>query len=362
MRGEYLLALNAHPRIGSQTLKKMLAVFVTGENIWKANEKELRERLGDKIAKLAIEARKLTTPEKELEKLAKSDIGYITIYDKNYPQMLKEIHDAPVILYVKGQIDALNSVSIAIVGSRKYSEYGKRVCAELSSDCVKGGLTIISGLALGIDAFAHQTAVDQKGCTVGVLGCGLNQIYPVSNHNLGIKMLESGGAIISEFPPETPPLKQNFPARNRIIAGLSLGVLVIEAAEKSGALITAYQALEYNREVMAVPGNIDVESSIGTNKLIKEGASLVSGAKDIFEVLRLENKNLEKLIIEAPENCEEETIIELLKSGDKTVNEIVKETGINVVALSAALTTLEMKKLILNTAGRYHLNFRKSKK
>lgn len=352
----YLLALNAHPKIGSQTLKKIVSPFSDGKTVWHADQAELKSKIGEKFADLVVEARHLTEPEKEIDRLKSLDIGFITIYDKKYPKLLKEIYDCPVILYLKGNSEALNSFSIAVVGSRKYSDYGRNVCYRLSKDCSSNGLTIVSGLALGIDTFAHQAAVDVGRPTIGVLGCGLDQIYPTSNNALAKEILHFNGAIISEFPPGTPPFKQNFPARNRIIAGLSSGVLVIEAAENSGALITAYQALEYNREVFAVPGNIDSLSSAGTNKLLKEGAVLVTSSDDIFSALNLNNLSKTGDQIDGPEGKEEIKICEILSRGDRTIDEIIKESELNVVLLSSTLTMLEMKCLVENIgSGRYHL-------
>ncbi len=358
MQTKYLLALNAHEKIGSQTLKRALAPFGSNpEKLWNADESILRKSLDEKTANLVIEAKKQFNPEQETEKLQKFNIGYTTIYDKQYPALLKEAHDHPVILYIKGNIAALRMPSIAVVGSRKFTHYGQKVAYKLSKSCSEAGLCIISGLALGIDAVAHKAVLDASGVTVGVLGCGLDQIYPASNLNLGKEMLEKGGAIVSEFPPGTPPLKYNFPARNRIIAGLSLGTLVIEAAEQSGALITAYQALEYNREVFAVPGNIDSETSKGTNLLIQKGAKPVMKPEDIFEDLNIEIKKTEQKAKEIlPETEDEKKVLEILKKGEKNINDIVLESELNIIAVNTTLSIMEMKGLVDNIGGgRYML-------
>jgi DNA processing protein len=213
-------------------------------------------------------------------------------------------------------------------------------------------MSIVSGLALGIDASAHKAALDAGGVTIGVLGCGLDQIYPVSNYQLGKEMIEKGGAIISEFPIGTPPMKYNFPARNRIIAGLSVGTLVVEAAEQSGALITAYQSLEYNREVFAVPGDIDSIQSAGTNKLIQNGAKMVLSPEDIFNELNIEVKKSETKAKEMlPESEDEKKIVSILSAGEKLVDEIIVETKLNVIIVNTSLTTLEMKGIVENMGG-----------
>lgn len=300
------------------------------------------------------ESQKLFNPDAEIEKIKKLNIGYITIFDKEYPAQLMELPDAPVILYLKGNVEILKEPSLAVVGSRKFTPYGKMAAYKLSREAAEGGLVIISGLALGIDAVAHMAALDAKGKTVGVLGCGIDQIYPASNLGLAKKIIETGGAVVTELSPGTPPLKHNFPARNRIIAGLSLGTLVVEAAERSGALITAYEALEYNREVFAVPGNINSETSGGTNRLIQKGAKLVISTEDIFEELNIEFKKSQKMAKEIlPESKEEKIVLDLIAKKDLLVDNIIEESDLNVIEINTVLTMMEMKGIIENVGGRY---------
>ncbi len=352
MKEKYLLSLNAHPKIGGQTIKKVLTAFDEDvEKIWKASEEILRTRLGDKISSYVIEARKEYGSDDQVNLLQRLGIGYITMYDKQYPSLLKEVPDSPAVLYIKGNVEVLNMPSIAIVGSRKYSSYGRKVASDLTRECAAVGLSIVSGLALGIDAIVHKATLDVDGITVGVLGCGLDLIYPVSNQVLGMEIVEKGGALISEFPPGTPPYKQNFPARNRIIAGLSIGTLVVEAAERSGALITAYQALDYNREVFAVPGNIDAENSIGTNKLIKEGARVVTESRDIFNVLNINNLNAEKKSRQILPDTPEEKILYDILSEQKMIDRIIAESKLNIITVNTSLTMMEMKGIIENLGG-----------
>ena len=348
---KYLLALNAHEKIGSQTLKKVLAAFPNLEEVWRGSEASLASRLDPKIVSLIIDAKKLYDPDRELEKIIKNNIGYLTLTDRSYPPLLKEIYDAPVILYIQGNAEALKVNSLSVVGSRKYTIYGKRIVRELVKSCVNGGLSIVSGLALGIDGEAHRMALENNGVTVAVLGCGLDRIYPSSHQNLAYEIIEKSGAIVSEYSPGTPALQFNFPARNRIIAGLSLGTLVIEAGEKSGTLITAECALEYNREVFAVPGNINNDSSLGTNILIQKGAKLVLSAEDIFSELPIEAKRSHIRAKEMmPETEEEKIILEILKE-EKLVDAIVAESKMNIIALNGALTMMEMKGMVENVGG-----------
>ena len=350
------MALNCHQKIGGQTLKKILAAFDdNAEKAWQANEFELKRKLDQKIVELIIELRNNYDPDKEIEKLKRLNIGYITIFDKEYPAQLKELPDAPAILYIKGNIDILKTPSLAVVGSRKFTQYGKTVAYKLAKDVASAGLTVVSGLALGIDAVSHQSALDVGGKTIGVLGCGLDQIYPIANSNLAKQMIDSGNIIITELSPGTPPMKQNFPARNRIIAGLSMGTLVVEAAEESGSLITAFAALEYNREVFAVPGNINSETSVGANRLIQRGAKLVIDSKDIFDELNIEIKsNQQKAKELVPKTEEEEIILQLISRDGAIVDKIVQESGLNIVAVSTTLTMMEMKGMVENVGGVYH--------
>ncbi len=220
--------------------------------------------------------------------MSSQKIDKITIKDNNYPRLLKEIYDPPEQLYITGELKAKEKYPLAVVGTRKMSDYGKRVTVFLVKGLVKAGFTIISGLALGIDGLAHQTALDAGGRTIAVLGSGLDIIYPPEHKKLAADIIKSGGAVISEYPPGARPSRRTFPARNRIVAGLSLAVLVIEAPEKSGALITAKVALDQGREVLAVPGNIYNPNSIGCHKLIKMGAKAVTNPEDVFDALNLQ--------------------------------------------------------------------------
>jgi DNA processing protein len=230
---------------------------------------------------------------------------------------------------------------IAIVGTRRPSEYGKHTTYRLSYDLAKSGFTIVSGLAIGIDSIAHSAALDAGGKTIAVLGNGLDQIYPASNRNLGIDILKNGGAIISELEPQMPPLKHHFPARNRIISGLSEAVIITEADAKSGSLITANFALEQDRLVMAVPGNITSTKSAGPNNLIKSGAYLITDAVDALAILGYKNPNLAPKTVKA-DSEEEATIIELIKSGVCTTAEIIEKSKISADKVASVISLMEI--------------------
>jgi len=247
---KYWLAFNQITAIGPIRTQRLLDYFGQLKNAWQANKTELlKAGLEEKIVNELIKKRQEIEPENELKRLEKSASQIITLFDENYPKLLKEIYAPPPLLYYLGRLDLNNDFPLAVVGTRKISDYGRQITQQIVGELVDCGLTIVSGLALGIDATAHQAAVKLGGKTIAVLGSGIDQIYPASNHNLTRKIIESGGAIISEFPIGMPPLKHNFPQRNRVISGLSLGVLVTEAGEKSGALITTKYALDQNREI-----------------------------------------------------------------------------------------------------------------
>jgi len=274
----------------------------------------------------------------------------ISLQDKEYPAILKEIHDPPKELYINGEITNQDKVAVAIVGTRKFTQYGKQVAYDISGNLAKLGITIVSGLARGIDAFAHEAALESGGRTIAVLGSGLDResFFPSSNWSLSEKIAKQG-AVITEYSFGTRGTNFTFPQRNRIVSGLSLGVVVIEAPEESGALITASLALEQNREVFAVPGNIYEENSQGTNKLIKMGAKLVTGIEDILEELNLTHLlNEEKKINYKPENKEEEIVLSLLSIKPVHIDEIIKQSKMPASSINSTLMILELKRVVKN--------------
>src|SRR5256886_7884731 len=282
------IALNMPPGVGPRVTARLLEHFGSAEAIFDAPRRELALlRLTAETIESVANRELHERAEREIENVRKLDGDVIVLDDGVYPSLLRETYDPPVVLYVKGAwSECLDGPCVAIVGSRRCSTYGQNAALMLSRELAQRGVTIISGLARGIDAAAHRGALEAGGRTVGVMGTGLDQVYPRDHKKLVDEILANKGALISEFPLETPPAPQNFPYRNRVISGLSLGVVLVEAAENSGSLITARLAMEQNREVFAVPGSITSRNSFGTNYLIKgAGAKLVQQWQDVVAAL-----------------------------------------------------------------------------
>jgi len=290
---KYFNAFNLIGNIGPITFKKLLNHFNSLDIAWKSEINEFyKAGLNQSTVEQIRSKRPKINPDYEMERLEKEKIDLITIQDESYPKLLKEIYTPPAILYIRGNFKPSDKFSLGVVGTRRLSNYGEQITPIITSELSKSGITIVSGLAKGIDTIAHKTAIENNGRTIAVLGSGIdtNSIYPTINKYLAEKIIENG-AVISEFPINTKPLPQNFPQRNRIVSGLSLGILVIEAPEKSGAMITARNALEQNRDVFAIPGHILSNNSLGPNSLIKMGAKLVTKTSDILEELNINIKN-----------------------------------------------------------------------
>jgi DNA processing protein len=367
-RLEALVGLNLVPEIGSIRLNILLELFGTPQNLLNAPYEKLISVLGigEKIAH-NITSLKKEDVEKEFQLAQKHNLKIITQDDPEYPENLKKIYDPPIVLYIKGDLLAQDKLSIAIVGSRRASFYGLTAAEKFAYELANLGFTVVSGLAYGIDTQAHKGALRAKGRTLAVLGNGLANIYPAQNKELS-EQIAQNGAVISEFPVSTNPLKQNFPRRNRVISGLSLGVLVVEAARNSGALITADFALEQGREVFALPGKIDSGTSFGTNGLIKQGAKLVSHIEDIIEELNLgsiSNNALPKktdgikdglkedhLTIPEELTNEESVLYNTLSYQPLHLDDIVDRLGLNASCVLNTLLRLEIKKLICQLPGK----------
>lgn len=356
-------AFAAVGRFGPQSFRKLLARFPDLETAWHATREEIIESgIGEKQTNCFLDKREKISPELIFEELLKEKIEILTIQNDGYPPQLKEIPSAPPVLYFRGEKEILSNKSIAVVGSRKFTTYGERAAQSLCRDLVRYGLTITSGLALGIDAIAHRTVLEAEGKTIAVLATGIDDasIYPRDNFNLAKKILESGGVLITEYPPRTPSLKQNFPARNRIMAGLSIGTLIIEAAVSSGSLITADYALEFNREVLAIPGDIFSLQSIGTNDLIKKGAKLVQSASDILAELNLEGAGEQSHFpgaqkIYEPKTKEDKSIWDILSNEPLHVDIISKMTKLNPATVNSVLSVLEVEGAVKNIGGQNYI-------
>lgn len=351
---DILLALNNNPKIGAKTLQRILHHFKGNFfDLFNKNEADLVQLFGNVPGKAIHSSRNNLEIDKKI--FGRYQIEPIFIGDESYPQLLAEIYDPPAILYCRGDIELLKKPSIAIVGSRKHSYYAKAVLEKIIPVLSNSKIVIVSGLALGVDGLAHYLALESGGETIGILGSGTDKVYPSSNQLLGERMIKNNGLIISEFPPETPPLKQNFPLRNRIIAGMTLGTLVVEARKESGSLITAAFAIDAGREVFAVPGNIDSFASEGCNWLIKEGAKIVTSAEDILEEIGIDNIN-SNIASSKPENDEEKMIFEILQKEKSDIDKIFKTTKIDISALNSLLAMMEISgKVEKLSDGRYRL-------
>ena len=270
--------------LGSKRKQKLLESYKTPEKIYKLTKKELiaTNGVGEKIVENILKSKDEDYLKKYILYMQKHNIDIININDENYPKILKEIYDPPISLYIKGNKNILNNTSVAIIGCRQASQYGIKVAKYFGYNLAKNEVNVVSGLAKGIDSYAHIGSICANGKTIAVIGNGIDTIYPKENINIANKILEKGGTIISEYPLGTKPEKMNFPARNRIISGISKSVIVVEAKEKSGTLLTVDFALEQGRDVYVVPGNINSINSIGTNELLKQGAKIITCYKDII--------------------------------------------------------------------------------
>ncbi|MFA5355810.1 MAG: DNA-processing protein DprA [Candidatus Omnitrophota bacterium] len=350
-RFKALVGLNMSCDVGSARLKKLLEVFGTPENILKEPAERLSMvfGIGDKVAG-KVASLKEADIDAEIAFAEKSKLKIITIDDPAYPANLKYIPDPPILLYVKGELEEEDRLSIAIVGSRRASFYGLSCARKFAEDLSAGGFTIVSGLARGVDTASHQGALKAGGRTIAVIGSGFNHIYPPENKKLA-DQVSVHGAVISEFPMNTSPLAHNFPRRNRIISGLSLGVLVVEAARNSGALITVDCALEQGRDVFALPGKIDSGTSFGTNEIIKQGAKLVSCADDIIDEF-----GLPKVTPKAEGNTEvseeEAALYNLIQDEPLALDDIVERSGLDITKISGVLLNLQLRRLVKEVPGK----------
>jgi DNA processing protein len=359
------LALALTPGLGARTAGKLLREFGSPDAIFSASLTALEaQRLPAAVAQALHSRQPLSTAAKELAAAEAAGCRLLTWDEPAYPTRLREIYDPPPLLYVRGNIELLNRSSIAVVGSRRPTPYGNQIAEKLSKDLVDRGVVIVSGLARGIDASAHRGALaSANGLTIGVVGSGIDVVYPKENKKLFVE-IEKRGVIVSEFPLGTFPAPQNFPIRNRVIAGMTLGVVVVEGAQYSGSLITARLAMEFGREVFGVPGNINSLSSFGPNQLIKQGAKLVAGWADVVEELPtpiraelvpVESIPSEQRTLLAREGMAPgEKILYDLLTEDKArhVDELVEESGLTSSETLAALFDLEIKGVVRQLPGK----------
>jgi DNA processing protein len=341
---KYWVAFSAIPGIGRVRISRLEQCFGSLENAWKAPDGKLQQAgLDSRSVDALLSLRPRISLEAEMERLERHGVNALICEDPDYPSRLKEIYDYPPVLYVRGTLPAEDEPCLAIVGTRRPTVYGRQVTEEIVADLARSKITIVSGLARGIDSVAHRAALDAGGKTLAVFGSGLDIVYPGENAKLAQAIVEHG-ALVSEHPLGVKPKAENFPLRNRIMSGLGLGVLVVEAGEKSGALITARQAVEQNREVFAIPGSILSPASQGTNRLIQEGAKLVRNYADILQELNLtivvQQAEIEEF---APANEVESAILKQLSSQPNHIDEICRHSGLTVSEVSSTLAMLELK-------------------
>ena len=365
---EAYIALNMIDGVGPIRLRALRDRFGTPEAILSAPKQELMrvEGVGEEVARSIAGWREQIDLDAELQRIEAGNVRVVTCEDPEYPKNLREIYDPPLVLYVKGTLKEGETLAIGVVGSRRTTLYGQDMARKLAFQLARLGVTVVSGLARGIDTAAHNGALQAKGRTVAVIGCGIDVMYPAENKKLADDIVEKGGAVVTEFPFGVKPDKQNFPMRNRIISGWSLGVVVVEANQKSGALITAAQAAEQGRQVFAVPGRADSILSRGTNKLIKDGAKLTEDVEDVlseFEYL------LPKQTVERTEagaavrgikpalkfSDMEEKVMAQVSREETAIDDIIRTSGLTSAAVSATLLGLEMKRVVRQLPGKLYV-------
>jgi DNA processing protein len=348
----YWVAFNKVPGIGAARLRALFDYFGDLEIAWQSSTHDLRQAGLDRrsISNL-VEMRDRLNLDAEMEQVKRIGATVLTWDDAGYPRNLREAYNAPPVLYVRGRIEERDEWAVAIVGTRQASVYGKEAARMLGAGLARAGVTVVSGLAWGIDTAAHRACLDAGGRTLAVLGCGVDIVYPQQNARLAAEIVERG-ALVSEYPLGTPPEARNFPPRNRIISGLTLGTVVVEADLGSGARITADFAAEQGREVFAVPGNIFTRTSRGTNELIQQGAKMVCGVADVLEELNLtmvsEQAQARAII---PENETESLLLDHLSAEPVHVDELRRVVKLPIAQVSSTLALMELKGMVRQVGG-----------
>lgn len=359
---KYWLGFNYVSGIGPAKIQALLGHFGSLERAWQATESQLRDIGFDVRAIQSLaETRRTFDLDRYTQQVEASKVGVLTWESQDYPGLLREIPAAPPLLFVRGVYEPVDRWAVAVVGTRRLSAYGRQVTRDLVAGLVNNGITIVSGLARGIDAVAHRTAVEEGGRTIAVMASGIDKVYPPEHRDLAHAIVDGHGALVSDYPFGAEPESAHFPARNRLISGLSLGVLVVEAGEKSGALITAQYALEQNRDVFAVPGNIHSPVSVGTNRLIQQGGKLVMRVDDVLEELNLKmavDQQVAKAVL--PETAEEAALIAQLSSQPLHVDELGRLTGMPSSLISSTLTIMELKGMVQQVGGMQYVRLREA--
>lgn len=357
---KYWLGFNFVNGIGPAKVQALLAHFGGLEPAWSASESQLRDIGFDTRAIESLrEARRTLDLDRYQRQVEASGASVLTWDSPDYPALLRQIPAAPPVIFVRGGFEPVDQWAVAIVGTRRLSAYGRLVAHDLATGLARNGITIVSGLARGIDGVAHRAALEADGRTIAVMGCGIDRVYPPEHRDLAHAIVAGQGALVTDFPLGTEPSSANFPARNRLISGLSLGVLVIEAGERSGALITARFALEQDREVFAVPGNINSPVSVGANRLIQQGAKLVTGIEDILEELNLRMAGEQAAAqVVLPDSAEEAALLSQLSTQPLHVDDLGRLTGMPSYLISSTLTMMELKGMVQQVGGMNYVRLR----
>jgi DNA processing protein len=351
---KYWLGFNLVNGTGPAKLQALLDYYGDLRAAWQAPEDQL-QRIGlDKRAIATFqEVRATVDLDRYAARVSAAGIDVLTWQSDRYPRLLREVAASPPVLYVAGKLQEMDGWAVAVVGTRRVTPYGRQITRELVAGLARSNVTIVSGLARGIDGIAHKTALEVGGRTIAVLGSGLASVYPPEHRSLAREIVEKGqGAVISEYALDTPPDAKNFPPRNRIISGLSLGTIIVEAGERSGALITANFAAEQNREVFAVPGNINSQTSRGPNRLIQQGAKLVLGVEDVLEELNLTMITQQVAVqIALPESEEEATLLAHLSPQPIHMDDLTRTTGLSSAQVGSTLALMELKGMVQQVGG-----------
>lgn len=353
------LLLTLIPGIGPLTRRRLLAQFGSPESVLSASVGQLQgvQGIGPKLAQTILKSREEIDVDQQLRLARDNNINILLESHEDYPPLLKEIHDPPGVLFTQGKLQSEDRLAVAIVGTRHASQYGKKQATRLATSLAQAGITVVSGMARGIDTAAHQAALSAGGRTIAVLASGVLQPYPPENAKLA-QQIATQGCVLSETAPTMPPMSGMFPQRNRIISGLTLGAIVVEAADRSGALITARHAWEQNREVFAVPGSVDSRVSNGPHRLIRDGAKLVSSIEDVLEELgplahvsERADGSIVRVPAEVTLNEVENKVLQAIQTEGSLIDDVTEASGLPVHRVLSTISVLEMRSLIRRVGG-----------
>ena len=354
MDAAYWMAFRNVHGIGPVRFERLLAAFGTMRSAWQAELSQLATVLDRRSLEHLVTERRSVEPERAYEELRAANISVVTLHHDHYPDLLREIAAPPPVLFLRGDVTLNDRRAVAIVGTRRLTQYGREMARTLARDLARAGVTIVSGLARGVDGIAHAAALDAGGRTIAVMGNGVKRVYPPEHRTLAARIVDQG-AVLSDFHPDAAPDGPNFPARNRLISGLSLGVVVIEAPMRSGALITVDFAADQGRDVFAVPGSVMSPASAGCNRILRDGARLVRSAEDVLEDLRL-GEAPKQLAMDSPATLDEPSrrILAVLTGDPRHIDEISASAAIPIASLSSMLMTLELQGFVKNIGAQYY--------